>query len=146
MDLIKNFLKDKYLLSISVIENNKPWSATVNFAEDEKVNLYFLSSKITRHSVALESSPFVSGTIYSHESEPEGKKEGIQFSGEAARISNPIEITKAYKIFRAKYPKTKLTLEDMLQIAIKSSFYKITIKYIKYFNSEMDPKILEFNL
>ncbi len=140
------FFKNKNVLVLSVSQNNIPWVSTLNFAEDENLNLYFISKKDSKHSQIININPNVSVAIYDHNSDPEAVKVGVQISGTCKIVSNPLEIKEAYRIFKNKFPTTKLDPKEILQIAFTSAFYKITPKYIKYFNNSMKIKESEFSL
>ena len=146
MKVLKDFLSNKDIMSLAVISQDLPWVATLFFAEDENLNLIFISGKGTQHSKAIENDDSVAVSIYDHSSDPEGKKIGVQISGKCHKITNPLEIKSAYTTFRKKFPDTKVKLTDILETAFRSAFYKVEVEYVKYFNSELDPKIQEFSL
>lgn len=140
------FFTNKDVMSLSVAQNNIPWVAILNFAEDEDLNIYFISKKDAKHSQIISENSNVALSIYDHASKAEGSKVGVQITGICKILKNPVEIKRAYSIFKKKFPNTTLDLNSILGIAFSSAFYKITPNYIKYYNNSMKDKITEFTL
>ena len=64
---IKDYLEEVKLEVIATSLNDKPWAASVFFAFDEKLNIYFMSSLARRHSEEILKNKRVAFAIVFHE-------------------------------------------------------------------------------
>src|SRR3972149_9880972 len=79
---ILDYLGENRLMTLATAENNPPWAASVMFAYDTDLNLYFISDPDTRKAQNLLNNPSVSVAINQHQKTP-GKILGIQLEGTA---------------------------------------------------------------
>ena len=63
VDAIREYLRQRTTLSLATVSDAGPWAATVFFAEDSDLNLYFVSDPKTRHCVDAARQPEVAATI-----------------------------------------------------------------------------------
>lgn len=126
--LIENYLREAKLMQVATVADNKPWVATVWYAHDKNLNLYFISRKDRRHIQELKNNSHVAGTIVVAHEEGIGQKvRGIQFAGKA-EIVGIRELINAYTLLKKKYPnivKHIPNLDFVKQGAILVRFYKI---------------------
>ncbi len=134
-ELIKEVLEKGYLMSLGTVDQGGVWVADVIYIYDDQLNIYWMSSPMTRHSKAILENNQVAGTITAN-----GPKEdnlGIQFSGMAKKIEGPrFDLAKKHYQKRNK-PEPKET-DDILK---GSCWYqlepqKIELIYEKLFGFE----------
>lgn len=78
---ISNFLRKKYLCTLSAVENDQPWSFACFYKFDEEhTRLLYVSSEKTKHAQILQKNPKVAGTIFSP-TRLRMSIQGIQFLG-----------------------------------------------------------------
>ena len=103
---IKEILSNVKQMVICTSLQNKPWAATVLFACDAQLHLYFFSVPTTRHSKEIKKNKFIAGAIASEHKK--GLEEpfhlGIQFEGTCDLIKKS-ELKAAYESYRKRHPK-----------------------------------------
>lgn len=118
------------LMSVATVSKNKPWSATVFYAFDEKFNLYFLSRYYRNHSRHIEKNNSVAGTIAKQHKTFGAPTSGLQFSGTAGMLRGK-ELEKAYKIFTKRFPRARKELSSWEVLESEKQpvrLYKIFVK------------------
>lgn len=84
---IQQFLRQKFLLSLTVCAQHQLWSANCFYLFDEQnYRLLITTDEKTRHAQLMQQNPQVSGTIASETLVIE-QIEGVQFVGEIAKCS-----------------------------------------------------------
>ncbi len=100
---MKEFILRHHVFSISVSENDQPWSATCFYTFDtEDIRLIFVSETDTFHATLILHNNLVSGTISNNETDFT-KIQGIQFTGIAEAAKNDT-VKKYRKLFLKKFP------------------------------------------
>ena len=124
---IAAFLKKQTTLVIATVDREAlPQTASLFYASDEALSLYWVSGEKSRHSQNLERVSRVAVAIF-HETLDWRDIHGVQIEGIARRLSDPDETDRAWELFRAKFP---FTAEFTDQIA-RSAFYALTPKWIR---------------
>lgn len=124
---IAAFLKKQTTLVIATVDREAlPQTASLFYASDEALSLYWVSGEKSRHSQNLERVSRVAVAIF-HETWDWRDIHGVQIEGIARRLSDPDETDRAWELFRAKFP---FTAEFTDQIA-RSAFYALTPKWIR---------------
>ncbi|HUC39077.1 MAG TPA: pyridoxamine 5'-phosphate oxidase family protein [Candidatus Acidoferrum sp.] len=139
--LVENYLDEAKLMQIATSKNNKPWAASVWYANDKSMNLYFISRKSRRHSIELNKNRNVAGCIVKPHTIGSGQKvRGIQFEG-TARQCNLTEIRKANDLYLKKYPKAERTpISKLLSPKLYYTYYIIKPKRIVLFDEVNFPE------
>ena len=122
------YLSQNRLMTLAVVREKKPWTATVFFAYDAKLRFYFFSRPNTRHCTAIEKNPFVAVAINQMW---RGKKKGIkgvQFAGRASRVSKAA-YARAYALYRKRFAWAEEFKHDHI-------LYKIVPGEIHYIDEE----------
>lgn len=134
-ELIVDYFKGAKLMSLATCNKNKPWVATVWFAFDDKLNLYFISQNFRRHVAEIKNNPNVAGTIANPHKDLGVKVRGIQFEGKASEVSVP-ELPKIFKLFVRRFPNAKAnvkSIKNIIENTIKTRFYKIEpLRYVLF--------------
>lgn len=100
-NLIDTYLSETNQLQLATCAENKPWIATVYFAHDEKLNLYWLSRRGRRHSKELYvNAPVAAAVVKQHT--VGDKVRGIQCEGTSHEATDDyFEI--AHQLFSKKF-------------------------------------------
>jgi len=100
-NVVLEYLEKNKLCALATSLNNKPWSATVFFAYDNRLHLLFFSREDTRHCLNINKNPIVSVAI-NQDYGTTGMVKGLQFVGRAKKVSSK-DLKRYYKIFRTRY-------------------------------------------
>ena len=111
-----------------------PWIATVYYAYDNNLNLYFLSDPTTLHCQQIAQNQQVAVAIAESPQDANNLKRGLQISGVAVRLSQREKVVQALKLWKQylHVRDPKLTYK-----AVKNSMYQITPKRIKLFDQAL---------
>src|SRR5689334_17203207 len=98
------FLAAQSTLSLATVDDSgHPQVAPLFYVSDDALNLYWLSSSTSRHSVNLAAKPRVAATIY-----PEvwawTEIRGLQIEGNAHSVTDTAEGERILTLYRAKFP------------------------------------------
>ena len=85
-NLIEEYLKEANMLQVVTAKDNQPWAATVYFAFDKNLNLYWISKPDRRHSVEIRENPKVAGVVVLAHTHGD-KVRGLQLEGVAEEMS-----------------------------------------------------------
>ena len=99
---VLKYFKGNKLMTIGTSFKDRPWSATVFFAFDEKFNILFFSREDTRHCENIKNNKFVSVAINQDWGKP-GLVKGLQMAGRASKVSRD-KYKSLYLIYRSRYP------------------------------------------
>lgn len=122
---IRGYLPQIIHMSLATCADNKPWASEVHFAYDDELNIYFCSSKASRHSTEIRNNPFVAGEIVTQHFLNQ-KTRCVSFEGTAEQIEDINEHHPAYvaytKRFSANPPSVQAARDEGM-----ARFYKITV-------------------
>ena len=99
---VLEYMRDNRLMSLGTSLNDKPWLATVFYAFDEKMNIFFYSRGDTRHCRNIAENSNVSATINHTWRYPDGKLKAIQLAGKASKVSKT-DHSKYYRIYKTRF-------------------------------------------
>ena len=130
---LKEVLSSVKQMVICTCKENKPWAATVIFACDQELNLYFFSSKERRHSKEIKKNKYVAGAVASEHKQGlhEPVHLGVQFEG-TCQLVNKKEAEASYELFRKCHPRI-VEFHDKKD-AIKE-LYKVKVKKFVLFDT-----------
>ena len=135
-ELVSNYLREAKLMQIATVKDNKPWVATVWYAFDDDLNLYFISRKTRRHSVELGKNSAIAGAIVKQHKTLGVKTRGIQFEGNATEVSI-LELPKSFNLFVKRFPKAKkfmISVRAIIKNITDHHIYKIVPSSIVLFD------------
>lgn len=124
--LIEDYLKEARLMQVATSKDNQPWVASVYFAFDEKLSLYWISNPTRRHSKEIKDNEKVAGTIVLPHSHGE-KVRGLQFQGIAKQLEGK-EVEEGIECYSKRY------LEVSAETKKSHDCYKITPKLFVLFD------------
>lgn len=122
---VASYLHDHNVATLATGGGGDVWAAAV-FYVNVGVNLYFLSSPTSRHTLNIAKSPRVAATIQEDYSDWRQIK-GIQLEGAACEVTGD-EAALAYRMYVKKFPVVSLVSKAPLAIAsalAKSRWFKI---------------------
>lgn len=123
--LIVGYLKEAKLMQLATAVDNQPWVASVWFAADENLNIYWISSTTRRHSDEVSKNQKVAaGIVLPHT--PQDTARGIQLQGIAEPLTNKEEIEKAISLFENRIFTREKIQQFMGSSDFPHRFYKIT--------------------
>ncbi len=99
--IIGDYLKKGRMVSIATANGDQPWNATVYYASDEELNLYWISKLESRHSQEIHKNKKVAAAI------PVKFDDlvviGLQLEGEADLIEDQEIINEKVKLYSDKF-------------------------------------------
>jgi uncharacterized protein YhbP (UPF0306 family) len=135
--LILDYLSINKRMSLATCRDSVPWAATVMYAYDSDLNIYFLSKGSTRKVQNILANSKVAATI-NEVTGGIGKVRGIQLEGECQMVSR-LEAARVYALFLKKYFWLKgyiPSAKQMFSKAISDRLFKITPQKIYYLDDE----------
>lgn len=141
---VRTFLAENTLMSLST-SGDHPWSATVYYAFDADLALYFLSDPRTLHCRQIAQNPQVAVAIANSHQAVVDSKRGLQLWGEAEQISSAAKLRFALDLWKRSHSVVdpQLDYKRMLTNVISGRMYKITPKKIKLFDQSLFPDVEE---
>lgn len=100
--IVLDYLKRNKLMTLSTVSGNRPWSATVFFAYDEKGQIFFYSRPDTKHCRHIAKNPYVSVVVNQDYGTP-GSVKGMQIVGRARRVSKK-DLKRNYTLYLKRFP------------------------------------------
>jgi len=115
---VVEYLGRNRLMTLGTAERNKPWLATLFYAYDKKLNLYFYSREDTRHCQYLKKNPSVSVAINHDWRNPDGTIKGLQIAGRARKIPQK-NYQRCYALYKSRFRWADEFAEDHKLYVIK---------------------------
>jgi len=113
-------------------QDGRPQVAPLFFASDEALNLYWVSSPDSRHSVNIADWNDVSAAIYALTWDWAGIK-GVQIAGSARTVAGDEERRHALRVYSAKFPFVKDQFMDLIE---NSVFYVLRPTWLRWLDNE----------
>ena len=124
---ILDYLEKNRLMTLATSENDVPWAATVFFAYDDDLNIYFISVPNTRKITNLNRNPNVAIAI--NQFQPKGEVvQGLQIEGKAEALDKE-KNKKELDLYRKRYDWADKYLHD-------HELYKIKPEKVYYLDDE----------
>lgn len=93
--VLREYITKTPHMSLATVSDSKPWVCEVHFTHDNKLNLYFVSKRSTRHCKEIAVNPHVAGNIIRQHSLTEAPS-GIYFEGDVEAINATQEDIERY--------------------------------------------------
>lgn len=130
--IIREYIDQVIHLSLATVKGNKPWVCEVHFSYDAEMNLYFVSSKNTRHATELIENPFVAGNIVTQHFKNQ-KVRCVDFEGTATMLEGE-DAEGAYRAYVTRFGKSEGLLNEIRKDG-DTRFFKITVSDFFLFDS-----------
>ncbi len=140
-DYVRQFIEVHSTLSLATAEGTRPWSASVLYATDARLNFYFVSDPKTRHCLDVAGDAQVAATI-NDDCADWNAIIGVQLSGRAEPVS-PSERAQVEKLYLAKFKAVRELIEapksDQEKLIAErlgnAQFYRITPQWLRYIDN-----------
>ncbi len=110
-----------------------PHAANVQYVQDAKLNLYWVSSENSAHSRNLAARPQTAVTIYAHDDRA-AHIHGLQMHGTAAALSDPADCNAAWELYTAKF--AFVAANPQLRAAVEAqTFYCFTPAWLRWIDN-----------
>ena len=124
-------------LTLATVNNGAPWAASVFYASDAGLNIFFVSDQRTRHAGDMLANPAVALAINA-DVDSWNDVRGLQIEGEAAIVTGA-ERARALAVYLAKFVSVKALFEtprsaDEQTIAQRlqnTDFWRVTPRFIR---------------
>ncbi len=124
-----------YMTIATASTDGKPWISPVFFAYDDSYNLYWVSSKDSKHSQIIRKNPQVAIVIFDSRA-PEGQGDGVYFEAKVDELSDESEIKQAMEVLNKRVTKDEFRVKKVEEVtnkgvwriykAIPNNTYKLT--------------------
>jgi len=108
---LKAFLQLESVLTLSVNDEQGPWTAPVLYVADEDLNLYFLSSSSTRHIASLPEDGRIAASIYSDYKGDWLGICGVQMEADISQVDEAHRAAAAARYFQ-RFPEVKALIDN----------------------------------
>lgn len=136
---IRQTLGDGLILQIATASGDQPWAATVYYASDDNLNIYWLSNPNTRHSQDLAANPKTAGAI-PLDAEPSAPNVGLQVQGIAGYLGDPAEIESAIRLYAKKYGNSSEFVDNFIAGKDEHKIYKLQPNLIVLLDEKTYPQ------
>ncbi len=99
---VLEYLGRNRLMTLGTSSHNKPWAATVFYAYDKKLNIYFYSRPDTKHCQHIDKNQNVSIVINHDWRHNDGSIRGLQLIGYATKMPKK-NYKQAYALYRTRF-------------------------------------------
>lgn len=136
---IANYLSKGKHMQLATLAGEQPYLCTVSYVYDEAGNLYWMSSRSTRHSIELLAHPKTAVAIV-----PDPKQKlGAQLTGVASLVERD-NIEKIHSLYAATYGEKSERLDEALSDSSAARAYYIfkplSVKLHDEINFPTDPQ------
>lgn len=136
-DSIRQFLDAHNTLTLATCDNNQPWAATVFFASDAELNLFFVSDHRTRHGRDMTVNSQVAGAV-NPDCDNWGEVRGVQLEGQVSLVTGVARLA-ALKLYLAKFPDVRAMFdqprdknEETIAARLKATnFYRLSPAWLR---------------
>lgn len=108
-EAIRRMLEAHNTITLATCGDEKPWAASLFFASDKQLNLYFVSDHRTRHARDIESHPEASATVNA-DCGLWTEVKGLQIAGSVTVLSGIARLN-ALRCFLAKFADVRALFE-----------------------------------
>ena len=136
-ETIRQMLEAHNTISLATCNGGEPWAASLFFASDKKLNLYFVSDYRTRHARDIEAGGEAVATV-NGDCKLWTEVKGLQISGVVAKVAG-LDRVNALRVYLAKFSEVKALFEapkggDEQTIAARlkaANMYKLEPRWIR---------------
>ncbi len=140
---IRRLLETHHTITLATCEDERPWAATVFYASDAALSLYFVSDRRTRHGRHLAASGLTAGAV-NPDCASWGEVQGLQLEGRVTVLTGVAHMA-ALKRYLTKFPEIGALFEkpqdqDEATIAKRlwaADFYKLTPGWIRLIDNRL---------
>lgn len=131
--IVREYIEQVIHMSLATVKDNRPWVCEVHFYYDDELNLYFTSSKSSRHAQELLANPYVAGNIVTQHFKNQ-KVRCVEFEGTAEMLDSAAAEETAYKAYVERYGESEGLLNEIRKDGDTRTF-RINIENFYLFDS-----------
>jgi len=137
-DDIFKFIKKNSIMTLATQSPRGPWVCTVYYGIDSDMNLYIVTDPNSIHGKAMTKNNKIAFNIFDSHQKIFKPKKGIQGSGTIEIVKGILDVTKALTLWHKQNPgvEKNITIKEIKRTK-DTKIWKITPKYIKFFNKEL---------
>lgn len=130
---ITAFLEAHRTAALATVDaDGRPHAANVQYVSDDGLNLYWVSSPGSEHSLHLADRPDAALTVYAHVDAPD-QIHGVQMHGRAEVLSDTAAVTLVRALYEATYP---FAAEPPYRDAVAAqSFYRFQPTWLRWIDN-----------
>jgi len=114
----------------TVDEHGIPHAANIQYAHDDSLRLYFVSSEDAAHSLHIKANPAVAITVYHHDDSLPENLHGLQLHARAEPIIDEATRNRAMTLYAARFP--FISEVPALRAAVEQqTFYRLTPTWLR---------------
>lgn len=140
--LLHNFLNSQTLMSLATTDGFNLWSNCVDFLSDKNLNIYFISGNYTNHVGNIMKNHKISLGVLGYQ-HGNGDKHIFQASGFCGRLNGAGKASVLEK-WNEKFADRIVTAEELERNDL--SLFRIVLTKVKYTDSNLTEKVLDFDL
>ncbi len=106
---VRRMLEAHNTITLATCAAGRPWAASLFFASDKRLNLFFVSDHRTRHARDIEASPSAFATVNADTDRWTDVK-GLQIEGHVSVLTG-LDRVKALRRYLAKFPDVRALFE-----------------------------------
>lgn len=133
---IYKFIKSNGIMSLATSSRQGPWICTLYYGTDKDMNMYVVTDPNSSHGKVIPKNTKVAFNIFDSRQKITKPKKGVQGRGEIQIVKGVSGITKALYLWHIANPgiEKNISVKDILKKITDTKIYKITPKYLKFFN------------
>lgn len=131
---VSQFLASCRTASLATVdEHGQPHAANVQFAHDDRLRLYWVSSPDSAHSVHVARTGRVALTVYAHDDRV-NQLHGVQFRGRVEIIDDPSAWHEAFELYTGKFT-FAAALPQVRERIEQERFYRFTPTWLRWIDN-----------
>lgn len=132
--MIHSFLMTSKTATLATVAaDGSPCACNVQYAVDEQLRLYFVSSDKSLHSRNILHDGRVALTVYAHDDRAQNIH-GVQLRGHAEALEKADDCNLAWDVYIAKY-EFAAALPKFREILEKETFYRVTPSWLRWIDN-----------
>jgi len=137
-EVIGEILNDNKLMSVATVQGTDSYINTAYFAVNSRLDLFFLSSPETQHSLNIAANASVAVSIYDSCQEWDKPKKGLQLFG-TCELAKGTDFLQGGALYMQRFSGLKKWIrhvDDLLKNIIESKLYVIHAQKLKVFHED----------
>lgn len=131
---VLEYMGANHLMTLGTSLKDKPWLATVLYAFDGNLRIFFYSNENTRHCVNISKNPNVSVVINHTWRYPDGKEKAIQLAGRASKVAKK-DYVRWYDIYKSRFKRAdEFKSDHILYVIEPTEVWYLDEKLFGHFN------------
>lgn len=134
IETIRSFLQTSRTASLATVDKDgRPNVCNVQYAQDDDLNLYFVSNDMSAHSINIHHDPFVAMAVYAHDDRAQNIH-GVQIKATAKPLEKPGECNRAWDVFVSKFA-FATALPQFSEMIQQQTFYCLVPYWIRWIDN-----------